>query len=128
MKAAYVDSSVLVAISLGETDHEDLTSRLEKFDQLFSSNLLEAELRSAPEAGGFRRNRRWSSHLDLVGLPKPTADSRVQVGPQGGLLEGADLWHLACALYLREELEEISFLSLDDKQVAVAGSLGFDLG
>ena len=44
MKAAYVDSSVLVAISLGEIDHGDLIARLKDFDELFSSNLLEAEL------------------------------------------------------------------------------------
>jgi len=128
LKAAYVDSSVLVAISLGETDHEDLTSRLEKFDQLFSSNLLEAELRSALK-------REASEGIDVGPLtwiwwvyPSRPLTPEFKSVLKEGYLRGADLWHLACALHLREELEEISFLSLDDKQVAVAGSLGFDLG
>ena len=128
MKAAYVDSSVLVAISLGETDHEDLTSRLEKFDQLFSSNLLEAELRSALK-------REASEGIDVGPLtwiwwvyPSRPLTPEFKSVLMEGYSRGADLWHLACALHLREELEEISFLSLDDKQVAVAASLGFDLG
>ena len=40
MKAAYVDTSCLVAIAFGEKGAASLGRRLEGFDELFSSNLL----------------------------------------------------------------------------------------
>lgn len=44
MKVAYVDSSVLVAIAFGEKGFARQVKRLQGFDRLVSSNLLEAEL------------------------------------------------------------------------------------
>jgi hypothetical protein len=43
-----------------------------------------------------------------------------------GYLGGADLWHLACALYLVEDPPEMSFITLDDRQGTVAAGLGFE--
>lgn len=42
-----------------------------------------------------------------------------------GYLRGADLWHVACALYLAEVPSDVTFLSLDDRQRTVAEALGF---
>ena len=42
-----------------------------------------------------------------------------------GTLKGADLWHLACALFLRPQFEEMAFLTLDGNQADVARALGF---
>ena len=42
-----------------------------------------------------------------------------------GYLRGAVLWHVACALYLVEETDELSFLTLDERQRAVVQRLGF---
>jgi hypothetical protein len=42
-----------------------------------------------------------------------------------GYLRGADLWHVATALYLRTDLPDIDFLTLDQPQRAVAATLGF---
>lgn len=42
-----------------------------------------------------------------------------------GYLGGADLWHLGCALYLRRELPQLGFLTLDKRQGDVASALGF---
>lgn len=42
-----------------------------------------------------------------------------------GYLRGADLWHVACALYLVEDAPELSFLTRDERQSAVAEALGF---
>lgn len=47
MSAAYVDSSVLVAIAFREERSGALRDRLLQFGRLYSSNLLEAEVRSA---------------------------------------------------------------------------------
>ena len=44
---AYVDTSCLVAIAFGEAGSRKLATRLRSFDRLMSSNVLEAELRSA---------------------------------------------------------------------------------
>ena len=47
MKLAYVDSSCLVAIAFDEPQATETSKRLGEFGRLLSSNLLEAELRSA---------------------------------------------------------------------------------
>jgi hypothetical protein len=42
-----------------------------------------------------------------------------------GHLKGADLWHVACALYLSPNPQDLSFLTLDARQKKVAAKLGF---
>jgi hypothetical protein len=41
-----------------------------------------------------------------------------------GYVRGADLWHLAVALFIDPE-REIDFLTLDERQRAVSRKLGF---
>ena len=40
---------------------------------------------------------------------------------------GADLWHIATALYLAREPGAISFVTLNERQRAVAVALGFQV-
>jgi uncharacterized protein with PIN domain len=47
MTVAYVDTSCLVAIAFRERGATALRRRIEQYDDLLSSNLLEAELRAA---------------------------------------------------------------------------------
>ncbi|MCC7002016.1 MAG: hypothetical protein IT357_07660, partial [Gemmatimonadaceae bacterium] len=47
MRLAYVDTSCLVALALGEADAPAMRRRFRTFDGLVSSNLLEAEYRAA---------------------------------------------------------------------------------
>ena len=47
MKAAYVDTSCLVAIAFDEPERTEVASRLGEHEMLLSSNLLEAEFRAA---------------------------------------------------------------------------------
>ena len=42
-------------------------------------------------------------------------------------LRGADLWHVATALYIFDEPSEVTFLTLDRRQGEVAGALGFQV-
>ena len=42
-----------------------------------------------------------------------------------GYVRGADLWHLACALFVTPEPADLAFLTLDAGQAGVAGRLGF---
>ena len=43
-----------------------------------------------------------------------------------GYVRGADLWHLACAAFLRRDLSSLEFLTLDARQGVVARALGFE--
>ena len=122
---AYVDTSCLVAIAFAEAGAARLAGRLRRFERLFSSNLLEAELRSA-----LMRERvpdppsALLSRITWVYPTRPlTAEFERMV--DAGYLKGADLWHLANALFLAPERRELTFLTLDRRQRAVAAQLGF---
>ena len=124
MSVAYVDTSCLVAIAFSERGGTAMARRMAEFDELISSNLLEAELRST-----FRRER--------VELPPSLLSSIAWIIPdrpltreiarvlEAGSMRGADCWHLATALYLAKEASSISFLTLDDAQRKGAHALGF---
>ena len=44
---------------------------------------------------------------------------------EAGYLRGADLWHVATALYIVREPSEISFVTLEIQQRTVVKALGF---
>ena len=44
---------------------------------------------------------------------------------RAGNLRGADLWHIATALYAAPEPAAIAFVTLDRRQASVAAALGF---
>lgn len=123
MKVAYVDTSCLVAIAFGEKGGRAVSRRMKEFDELVSANLLEAEL-----AAAFRREG-----VDRAGLPVPVSwvipdqplSAEIAQVLAAGYVRGADCWHLATALYLAETPGDITFLSLDARQVQVATALGF---
>jgi len=126
MKVAYIDSSCLVAISLGEPGSQDLLVRISRFDQLYSSNVLEMELRSAlAREGSYGRVRHFLVWMSWV-FPRRRLTKEVDQILNVGWLKGSDLWHLACALFLQPQIHDpLSFLTLDGKQDEVARSLGF---
>jgi predicted nucleic acid-binding protein len=125
VKTAYVDSSCLVAIALDEPGARTLLVTISRFDRLFSSNLLEAELRSALSREGSRG--RFGNFLAVMRWVFPDRRLTPEVDRilAEGTLRGPDLWHLACALFLRGRVDNLSFLTLDNKQGEVARSLGF---
>jgi hypothetical protein len=125
MKRVYVDSSCLVAIALEESGSQALLARIARFDQRFSSNLLEAELRSALAREG--RRSRVGNSLAWVRwvLPRRRLTPEIDQVLSAGWLKGADLWHLACALFLRSHVDHLSFLTLDGSQGEIAQALGF---
>ena len=49
----------------------------------------------------------------------------VDAALSAGYLRGADLWHVACALYVARAPGDISFVTLDERQRVVAAALGF---
>jgi hypothetical protein len=126
MNVAYVDTSCLVAMAFGEPNASVLARRLEGFDELVSSNLLEAELWASFAREEVQPDTRLLSWISWV-LPDRPLSQEIGKALAVGYLRGADLWHVACALYLVETPGEISFITLDDRQRGVAGALGFPI-
>ena len=124
MSAAYVDTSVLVALAFEEPEGAGMSNRLEAFSRLLSSNLLEAELRAAcaREARGFSDS--LVANLTWV-FPDRSLAPELAAALSAGYLRGADLWHVAAALYIAPSPRELCFLTLDERQRSAAATLGF---
>ena len=126
MSVAYIDTSALVAVLFDERGGGELGNRLNTFSQVVSSNLLEAEIRSV-----LKREGHICSPDLLVGikwvLPERPLRPEFETVLEAGYLRGADLWHVATALYLAENPIEVAFVTRDRRQGAVASALGFQL-
>ena len=122
--SAYVDTSALLAIAFGEPAKEAIARRLASFPSWVSSNLLEAEMRSAlaREGGEFD-----ADPLERVRWVMPTRPLSPEIAAalRVGYLRGADLWHIASALYAAQAMPELAFITLDRRQERVAAGLGF---
>ena len=124
MKVAYVDSSFLVAIAFTETGSVALAQTLSEQDVLLSSNLLEAELRAA-----FRRDNVTVDPTEFLSSivwvhPDRALTAEITTVLGVGYVRGADLWHLACALFV-DPNRQIAFLTLDARQGEISEKLGF---
>jgi hypothetical protein len=115
-------------VAFDEAHGRETAASLAQFDRLVASNLLEAELRST-----LVRERVQVDCAPLLSgiswvLPdRPlTPEFREALGL--GRVKGADLWHLACALFIKRTLAGLSFLTLDRKQRELADALGFETG
>ena len=124
MSGAYVDSSSLIAIAFNEPGGADVRDRLNGFSRLTSSNLLEAELRVAHMRDGRQVNPALLANVDWI-LPARPLGPEFEAVLSAGYLRGADLWHLACALYVTPDPGQLAFVTLDQRQREVAATLGF---
>ena len=126
MTTAYVDTSAIAAIAFQEQGSVQIARRLEEFSRWTSSNLLEAELRAA-----FGRENQYLDPSTLSGidwiLPDRPLSPEFAAVLKAGYLRGADLWHIATALYLAPTPGDIFFITADHKQREVAASLGFQV-
>jgi hypothetical protein len=113
-------------LALEEARHVELRRALRAYDRLFSANLLEAEVRSALAREGVSDEPLSQlGRLEWV-WPKRALTQELVRALSAGFLRGADLWHLASALYLRGSIDEpLDFLTLDVRQGQVASALGF---
>ncbi len=124
MSDAYLDSSVIVAIVLNEPGSGDLALRLYGFSRLISANLLEAELYSVLSREGLELNENLISGIGWV-HPNRSLRPEMALALAAGYLRGADLWHVAVALYTARKPDELAFITLDNRQRTVAAALGF---
>ena len=127
MRRVYVDSSAWIAVLFAEPPGRGVAAALRRFDELYSSDLLIAETLAAAS----RERVAPESVLPSLGgvsliLPQRSLEPELRLALGEGPLRGADLWHVACALYLASGSEgELAFLSRDGAQRAVAKRLGF---
>ena len=124
MSGAYVDTSALVSIAFNERGGISLARRLDNFSHLLSSNLLEAELRAVFAREEIDFTTSLVSGIEWV-LPDRPLTSELKMALEAGYLRGADLWHVATALYVVREPSDISFVTLDIQQRSVVKALGF---
>ncbi len=124
MSVAYVDTSALVAIAFGEDGADELARRLSGFSRLVSSNLLEAELCAACAREGRPVPREMLSRISWILTDRPLS-AEIRTILQAGYLRGADLWHVATALYAAPAPGAIAFITLNEKQAEVAAALNF---
>ena len=124
MNTAYVDTSAIIAVEFNEPGGPEVLERLNNFTILMSSNLLEAEVRSVYKRDGRTFTEDVLSNIDWI-IPDSSLSKELDVASQAGYLRGADLWHVATALYMFDEPSEVTFLTLDRRQGEVAAALGF---
>lgn len=122
---AYVDTSVLAAILFREPGAEEIHERLRDFDTLFSSNLLEAELRAAGAREDIPTAKITASLESMEWVfPNRSLQQELERTLAVGYVRGADLWHLSCALYVSHALAPVTFVTLDRRQRDVAEAVG----
>ncbi len=124
MSVAYVDTSAVLTVEFSEPGSEALERRLNSFTSLVSANLLEAEFRAAL----LRERRAFSygilAHVNWV-FPDRSLSPEIALALSVGYLRGADLWHVANALYVARTHGGVVFITTDQRQSAVAAALGF---
>ena len=126
MSIAYVDTSVLTAVAFDEPGATEYARRLDDFTRLISSNLLEAELRAAFARENLLFRETAVARIDWILPDRPLASEYATVLGIG-YLRGADLWHVATALYVSPRPDDLWFATLDTRQGAVAQALGFQV-
>lgn len=125
--AAYIDSSYVLAIALRERGFGEHLRRLVEFEELYAANLLEAEVFAALKREGLALDRVTAFPALTWVYPDRALSDEIRQVLQHGYLRGADLWHLACALYLSPDSQDLSFLTLDTRQKRIATKLGFSV-
>ena len=127
MSDAYVDTSAILAVEFREPGWDIVIHRLGSFSRLVSSNLLEAEARSAFARDGRPFDSEVLSNIEWVYNGYRSLGDEFERVLNVGYVRGADLWHLATALYTFDEPSEVTFLTLDRRQREVAAGLGFQV-
>lgn len=124
LATAYVDASALLAVALWEPAARLITQRLATFDMLASAGLLDAETRSAFARHGMDIAGALPYTIEWIYPDRPLTPEIV-TALRVGYLRGAGLWHIAVALYLDATISsELVFITLDERQRAVAAGLG----
>ena len=124
MATAYIDSSAIIAVTFAEPAGMQVARQLNETSDIWSSNLLEAEVRAAYSRVG--EDFDFDSLTDINWIfPDRPLTREISTVVETGYLRGADLWHLATALYLTPDPADVTFITLDERQREVGRALGF---
>jgi predicted nucleic acid-binding protein len=126
LKVAYVDTSWLLAIAFGETAADRAAGVLLDHDALLSAPILEAELLAALHREGLPLSAAPDPGISWI-LPDRPLRPEIERVLEAGYVRGADLWHLASALYAADSPGDTRFLTFDVRQGEVAAALGFEI-
>ena len=126
MDTSYIDTSALASIVLRDDGWELVAASMTGFEKLASSNLLEAEMRSACARTGREFRADFVEGIEWI-FPDRSLSAEMERILDAGYLRGADLFHVAVALYAVENPADISFITLDRSQRSVAAALGFQI-
>ncbi len=119
----------MAAILFEEPSSTDLLRILSGLESIYASGLLEAEMRSAAFRKGLDTRLVEAELLKVKWIHPDRALTQEikQIVSNGIHLRGADLWHLACALYFAGNPAAIPFMTLDEPQAQAARRLGFQV-
>ena len=115
-----------MAVTFDERGGSAIAERLDECSRLLASNLLEAELRAVIARERLDFAASLVAGIEWVLPDRPLAPEFAAV-LESGYLRGADLWHVATALYAAPESGQVSFVTADTRQLAVAAALGFQV-
>lgn len=96
------------------------------YADLFASVLLEAEVRSAIARAGRPFEQHVLSGIQWI-LPDRPLTVEIDAVLHVGYLRGADLLHMATALYAAGDSREMAFLTLDSRLHGVTQVVGFEV-
>ncbi len=111
-------------MAFDESEGSAVASRLYDYSRLLSANLLEAELRAVFAREGLVFRPDLVAPIEWVLPDRPLATELATI-LEAGYLCGADLWHVATALYVAPDPDQLVFVTLDDRQRRVAAEVGF---
>lgn len=124
MTVAYIDTSAILAVEFEQEGAQLVLDRVNEASVLISSNLMEAEFYSVI----MREDRPINAGL-ISGVtwihPDRSLNAEFDLVLNVGYLRGADLWHVAVALFASPDPSLISFITLDQQQRNVARAIGF---
>lgn len=124
MSVAYIDASAAVAVDFSEPGGREVLDKLRGFSKLVSSNLLESEVRSAYARESRPFDENTLSSVEWI-FPDRSLRPEIETALSAGYLRGADLHHVATALYMARDPASVAFVTLDKRQGEVAAALGF---
>ena len=127
MRSAFIDTSALAAVLFKETSFSIVQSTLADLESVYASNLLEAEIRAAAARESVLQQEVDNVLSKVTWIfPDRSLSHELRVVVSAGVpLKGADLWHVACALYLAGDPSLLPFVTLDETQSLAASRMGF---
>ena len=112
MRVAYVNTSVLRAICLDEPGSALCASKLGEFSRRIASSVLAAELRAVFARENLPFHETATSGIEWI-LPDRTLAREIAQVLDTRHLRGADLWHVASALFVSPKSGDLSFATRD---------------